>query len=56
MLRVFSLAGLPIVSLAHSGDVVAKRQAGEVASELTQIEHRLVRAWIDGIERPSALC
>ena len=47
MLRIFSLAGLVIVSLAHSGEVVAKRQAGGVASELTQIEHRLVKAWLD---------
>src|SRR6266705_5511121 len=48
MLRIFSLAGLVIVTLAHSGDVVAKRQVGGVASELTQIEHRLVKAWVDG--------
>ncbi|MEK6407768.1 MAG: nuclear transport factor 2 family protein [Acidobacteriota bacterium] len=48
MLRILSLAALVIVSLAHPGDVVAKRQTGGVASELTQIEHRLVKAWLDG--------
>ena len=49
MLRIFSLAGLVVMSLVHDGDsLVAADQTGGVASELTQIEHQLVRAWIDG--------
>jgi hypothetical protein len=49
MLRPFGLAALVIVSLVHNGDQrVEAGQAGGVASELTQIEHRLVKAWIDG--------
>ena len=37
------------MSLVHNGGPpVDARQAGGVASELTQIEHRLVKAWIDG--------
>jgi ketosteroid isomerase-like protein len=49
MLRILSLAGLITISLAHHGDVIlASQQTGGAASELTQIEHRLVKAWIDG--------
>jgi ketosteroid isomerase-like protein len=49
MLRPFSLAALVIMSLVHNGGPpVDARQAGGVASELTQIEHRLVKAWLDG--------
>lgn len=49
MLRILSLIGVIILSLAHHGDaLVASSQTGGVASELTQIEHRLVKAWLDG--------
>ena len=48
MLRIFSLAGLVVMSLVHGDALVAADQTGGVASELTQIEHQLVRAWIDG--------
>jgi ketosteroid isomerase-like protein len=49
MLQIFSLAGLVVMSLMHHSDfLVAADRTGDVASELTQIEHRLVRAWIDG--------
>jgi hypothetical protein len=49
MLRLFSLAALVIVSLVHNGGPpVDAGQAGGVAWELTQIEHRLVKAWLDG--------
>jgi ketosteroid isomerase-like protein len=49
MLRIFSVAGLVVMSLVHQGDsLVAADQTGGVASELTQIEHQLVKAWIDG--------
>src|SRR3989442_11806720 len=47
MLRIVSLAALIVVSLARPGDV-ATRQTGGVGSELTKIEHRLVKAWLDG--------
>ena len=37
------------MSLVHHGDaLVAVDRTGDVASELTQIENRLVKAWIDG--------
>jgi hypothetical protein len=49
MLRPFSLAALVIMSLVHNGGgPVDAGQAGGVASELSQIEQRLVKAWIDG--------
>jgi hypothetical protein len=49
MLRVLGLAGLIIVSLAHHGDAgIASKQTGGITSELTQIEHRIVKAWLDG--------
>jgi ketosteroid isomerase-like protein len=48
MLRIFSLAGLVVMSLVHGDAPVSAGQTGGVASELTQIEHQLVRAWIDG--------
>ena len=49
MLRIFSVAGLVVMSLVHQGDsLFAADQTGGVASELTQIEHQLVKAWIDG--------
>lgn len=36
------------MSLAHAGDIITTRQtAGGAASELTQIEHRLVKAWLE---------
>lgn len=48
-MRIIVLAGLIIISLVHQGDVVvAAGQSGVVAAELTQIEHRLVKAWLDG--------
>jgi ketosteroid isomerase-like protein len=38
-----------ILSLVHRSDVVVAGQtSGGVAAELTQIEHRLVKSWIDG--------
>ena len=49
MIRVFGLACLIILSLAHQGEAqVTSRQTGDVTSELTRIEHRLVKAWLDG--------
>jgi ketosteroid isomerase-like protein len=49
MLRVLSLTILIIMVLAHYGDAgIASKQAGGVTSELTQIEHRIVKAWLEG--------
>ena len=49
MRRVFSLTILIIMVLAHYGDAsTASKQAGGVTSELTQIEHRIVKAWLEG--------
>ena len=49
MLQIFGVAGLVVMSLMHHSDAfVGEDQTRDVASELTQIEHRLVRAWIDG--------
>lgn len=42
------LVSLIILGLAHTGDAgLAAPQAGGVTAELTQIEHRLVKAWLD---------
>jgi ketosteroid isomerase-like protein len=49
MMRSVCLAALIILSLAHKGDaLVAGGQTGGVTSELTQIEQRLVKSWVDG--------
>lgn len=49
MMQIIALAGLIIISMVRQGDVVvAAGQTGGVAGELTQIEHRLVKAWLDG--------
>lgn len=48
-MRIIVLAGLIIITLVRQGDVVvAAGQTSAVAAELTQIEHRLVKAWLDG--------
>ena len=49
MLRVFVLASLIVLSLIHHGDAgIASKQNAGATAELTQIEHRLVKAWLDG--------
>ena len=48
MLRVFGLAVLITLSMVHHGDANMANQSRAVASDLTQIEHRLVKAWIEG--------
>ena len=49
MLRVFGLAALIIASLVHHGDAASvSKQTSGVTAELTKIEHRLVKAWLDG--------
>ena len=49
MRRVFGLACFIIISLVHQGEAqITSRQTGDVTSELTRIEHRLVKAWLDG--------
>jgi ketosteroid isomerase-like protein len=49
MLRTLCLVGVIILSLAHHGGArVASSQSGGVVLELTQIENRLVKAWLDG--------
>ena len=53
MLRVLGLAVLITLSVVHNGDANMANQSSAVASELTQIEHRLVKAWIEGDRAPS---
>ena len=49
MIRIFSIAVLLILSLAPKGDaLVGAGQTGGVTWELTQIEQRLVKSWVDG--------
>lgn len=48
MMRIIALVGLIAISLVRDGDVtVAVGQTSGVAAELTQIEHRLVKAWLE---------
>jgi uncharacterized protein DUF4440 len=49
MIRIIALAGLIVITLFSRGDVAgaAAGQTGGVAAELTQIEHRLVKAWLE---------
>jgi ketosteroid isomerase-like protein len=47
MLRIVLAASLFGLSLVHNGDAyVASSQPGDVAKELTQIEQKLVKAWL----------
>src|SRR4029453_11963054 len=49
MLRIIMAASLLGLSMAHHGDAfVASNQPGDVAKELTQIEHKIVKAWLAG--------
>ena len=48
MLQRLCLAVLITFSMVHNGDANLTNQSSAVASELTQIEHRLVIAWIEG--------
>ena len=49
MSRILCLLGLIILNLIHQGDAGgAPKQASGTTSELTLIEHRLVKAWLDG--------
>lgn len=49
MLRILCLGAVIVLSLAHNGDaVVASGQNRTIASELTELEHKLVKAWIAG--------
>ena len=49
MIRIIALAGLIVISLARQGDLtVATAQTTGFTAELTQIENRLVKAWLDG--------
>jgi ketosteroid isomerase-like protein len=49
MFRILTLGVVMLLSVAHHGDaVVASGQNRAIASELSEIEHRLVKAWIAG--------
>jgi ketosteroid isomerase-like protein len=49
MLRILCLGAVIVLSLAHHGDaVVVSGQNQTIASELTEIEQKLVKAWIAG--------
>ena len=49
MLRILWLGVVIVLSLANQGDaVVVTNQNRAIASELVEIEHRLVKAWIAG--------
>jgi len=49
MLQIILAASLLGLSMAHHGDAfVASRQPDDVAKELTQIEQKLVKAWLGG--------
>jgi len=48
MLRIIVAASLISLSLVHHGDAfVASSQPDDVAKELTQIEQKLVKAWLE---------
>lgn len=48
MMRFIALSGLIVISLVSHGDVAgaAASQTGGIVAEMTQIEHRLVNAWL----------
>ena len=49
MFRILTLGVVMLLSVAHHGDtVVASSQNRAIESELTELEHRLVKAWIAG--------
>lgn len=49
MTRILTLTAVILLGLVHRSDVVAgASQSSDVASQLTQIEHRLVKSWIGG--------
>jgi ketosteroid isomerase-like protein len=49
MKRIFIAASLITLSLVHQGDAfVASSQTGDVSKELTEIEHKIVAAWLKG--------
>jgi len=49
MLRVFVAVSLVGLSLIDRGNAsVASAQSGDVVKELTQIEHKIVKAWLEG--------
>ena len=49
MPRILSLTAVIILSLVHRSDAIGGAgQNADVASQLTQIEHRLVKSWIEG--------
>jgi ketosteroid isomerase-like protein len=49
MLRILCLGAVIVLGLAHQGDaVIASSQNRAIESELSEIEHRLVKAWLAG--------